>query len=110
MPTSWRYAYLSVALGALIIIVARHLQGSRQSVGIDELGCYLYQANQRYPLTFVRFNSFQLIARYPREDALLDKLWPSYCVIYKDSVDRQCYGILRAFAARQKLLNGKGAS
>ena len=103
MPTVWRYAYFLLACLVWIILVVRHFLQSNQAVGIDELGAYLHKNGHRYPLTFVRFNSMQLIARYPRPHRVLDVIWPAYCLIYKDSLPTHAYSILRSFAAQQKL-------
>jgi hypothetical protein len=105
MPAFWR-ALLYLGVGGIGVAVLLHLfRQSSPQVGIDEQGAFILVRGQYKKLQFIRINAVQLIAKQPRESRLLDRFWPSYRVIYRDSLNEQAYRTLRSFAAQQMLLH-----
>ena len=104
MPAFWRaLLYLSVGLGGLVLLIRMFRQPSRQ-ISIDEQGTFLFDRGSYERLLFIRANGVQLIAKVDRGQTFLDRIWPKYRVIYRDSMPRNQYKILRSYAAQQILL------
>lgn len=90
----------------------RYCQGPAH-VSIDEFGAYWHTSNNWQRLQFVRANGIQLIAtpmpklipeKELKEGCLTHFLWPTYRVIYRDSVSDETYRLLRSYAAQQMML------
>lgn len=75
-----------------------------QQISINEQGAFLFNKGRFIRLEFVRTNSIQLIAKMHREQKLVGMIWPAYQVIYRDSISRDDYQLLRSYAAQQILL------
>lgn len=104
MPAFWRaLLYLSVGLGGLVLIIRMFRQPARQ-LGLDEQGAFIFDRGRYERLLFIRANGVQLIAKVDQEQAFLDRIWPKYRVIYRDSVGKEEYQVLRSYAAQQILL------
>lgn len=104
MPAFWRALfYVGVGLLCTIILTCVFFI-ENQWVGIDEQGAFLYKRGRYERLIFVRANNVQLIARVDRGETFLKSIWPSYRVIYRDSVQLSEYHTLLSYAAQQILL------
>lgn len=104
MPAFWRALfYVGVGLFCIILLVRAFLR-ENQLVGIGEQGAFLFKRGRYERLIFVRANNLQLIARVDPDQAFLASIWPSYRVIYRDSVPLDEYHTLLSFAAQQILL------
>lgn len=89
--------------GFLGLIVYRRARGPIY-VGIDEFGAFWQEEQRIERLTFVRVNGVQLIATLASQETKLRRFfWPSYRVIYRDSVPYEAYRFLRSYGAQQML-------
>lgn len=105
MPAFWRALfYVCIVLLCLTLLI-RVFFIEKQCVGIDEQGAFLFKNGRYERLTFVRANCVQLIARTTQDEAFLARVWSSYRVIYRDSVQQDQYHILLSYAAQQILLH-----
>ncbi|WP_421849183.1 hypothetical protein [Marinomonas sp.] len=103
MPAVWRaLLYLVVGLGGLVLLIRMFRQPARQ-IGIDEQGAFLFDRGGYERLLFIRANGVQLIAKVDQGQTFLDRIWPKYRVIYRDSVAVEAYQVLRSYAAQQIL-------
>lgn len=90
--------------GLVIVFIFCFSYQTTQHVSIDGQGAFLLKKGRFIKLEFVRANSIQLIAKMCRGHRVVDLIWPTYRVIYRDSVSRNDYQVLRSFAAQQILL------
>lgn len=115
-------------IGVVGLLGWRYYQGPAY-VGIDEFGAYWHTSNNWQRLQFVRANGIQLIAtptstplpkkeskkelknepgkelkKRLKEGCLTHFLWPTYRVIYRDSVSDETYRLLRSYAAQKMML------
>jgi hypothetical protein len=104
MPAFWRaLLYLSIGLGGLVLLIRMFRQPSRQ-ISIDEQGAFLFDRGRFERLLFIRANGVQLIAKVDQDQTFIDRIWPKYRVIYRDSVGMEEYQVLRSYASQQILL------
>lgn len=109
MRLFWFPPFLWITISLLVFFlfvyfIARRLKLGMPHVGIDEKGVYWQEGGQSYRLDFVRVNGVQLIAKVRGNSRWQDGIWPSYRVIYRDSLSYHDYRVLRSFAAQQKIL------
>ncbi|WP_147299448.1 hypothetical protein [Marinomonas pollencensis] len=90
--------------------LVRYLIGGALAIGIDEDGAFLKQGSAFYRLDFIRVNGVQLIAKQVRKDTWWQRFWPTYCVIYRDSLPYYEYRVMRSYAAQQKMLKRSKAT
>ncbi|SBS25870.1 hypothetical protein MSP8887_00278 [Marinomonas spartinae] len=89
--------------GFLGLVVYRRARGPIY-IGIDEFGAFWQELQRIERLTFVRVNGVQLIATFASQESKLTRFfWPSYRVIYRDSVPYDTYRLLRSYGAQQML-------
>lgn len=74
-------------------------------VGIDEQGAFVKGKGQLQRVVFIRADSMQLIARVTTNATFLQRLYPRYVLIFRDSLSKEEYAILRSFASQQILLS-----
>lgn len=94
-------------LSVFVILAYRAIRLIRvglPTIGIDENGAFWQQGVELYRMDFVRVNGVQIIAKVIGKRHWLQHVWPSYRVIYRDSLSHHDYRVLRSFAAQQKML------
>ena len=101
--TTWAMLLLSVLM-ILFYRLMRRVRVGPSFITIDENGAFWQQGSKVYAMDFVRVNGVQIIAKVMREGGWLGRIWPSYQVIYRDSLSYHDYRVLRSFAAQQKML------
>lgn len=109
MPAYLR-AFLFLSIGTVGFLLLMHSIfkarcNSRPKIGIDEQGAFLFKNGQYERLLFVRANGIQLIATTLKQKSFLGQLFPTYKVIFFDSLSKVEYSTLRSFAAQQILLS-----
>jgi hypothetical protein len=104
MPVVWRASILTMTGFVAVVLFFSISHQVTQQISIDDQGGFLLKKGRLIRLEFVRVNSIQLIAKLHRENNIVDFIWPAYKAIYRDSVSRDDYHMLRSFAAQQILL------
>ncbi|MGO3346597.1 MAG: hypothetical protein ACTIM4_15395 [Marinomonas sp.] len=105
LPSFIWMTFFCIGLFLLCCFSVRRLVQGAPRIGIDDTGAYWQQGSARYRLEFVRVNGVQLIAKVSRQKIRwLDWFWPSYRVIYRDSLSYYNFRLVRSFAAQQKIL------
>ncbi|MCV2403925.1 hypothetical protein OFY17_13720 [Marinomonas sp. C2222] len=89
----------------VVLLFALIFQSPYKQIGIDEQGAFVEGKGQLQRVAFIRANGVYLVARVTSFINAPKKWYPNYVVIFRDSVSKDNYAILRSFAAQQILLN-----
>lgn len=99
----WAFILLGVAVAWSVVGIIWWRQ-PLPTLSLHEQDATLCIGSRCQSVTFVRVNAIQLIAKMDQTSSWRSRFWPSFYLIYRDSLAPEAYQMVRSFAAQQMLL------